>query len=188
MCFASSSSCCWRSRRFSALSSSFLWASGGNLRAFTASLWVLRQNAMREWNACWGSCKIKPEEEVSDCWQNTAMLNQKSPNTQRQSLCWSRWSKMPASPQMIVHQPQFFLKIPNLCWINVTSLLWLHPTLAVINTGINAAIPNGFCHNTLSISNRSSWIQVQFWGHIPEWDTGIWDTNIAKASPDDIVS
>ena len=55
MCLASSCSCCWRSRRFSALSSSFLWASGGNRKAFTASLCVFRQNAIREWNACWGS-------------------------------------------------------------------------------------------------------------------------------------
>ena len=94
-----------------------------------------------------------------------------------------RW-KSKSTHCLIVHieaesNPWVKCKLRLICRVDVSSLLWYHPSIFMIYCGINCTISDCLWYNTLSISNRVGRVQSQLLCNISQRDAGIRYTDVA---------
>lgn len=94
------------------------------------------------------------------------------------------WWKPQGPDSFIVHvetkcNPRVKCHLRLICGVNVSSLLWYHAPISVVQSGINRSIADGLGHNALCICHRVCWIQTQLFGYILKRDSRIRDANIA---------
>ena len=72
--------------------------------------------------------------------------------------------------------------------VDITSLLRYHPSIRMVNSCIDCSISDCLRDNTLSISNRIWGVQPKLFSNISQRNTRIRNANVAKPSPNDIMS